>query len=95
MKLLTKIETEKKISFEKKSEIEEGAKLAKKIDELRSTYARESVNLKKFHEEQTKRLTDDITHLLGEKKTLENEIIRLKTSIIKINETIQLIKNLA
>lgn len=74
MKLLSKQEVNTLKTVERKKEIDEGAKLARKVDTLRELSAKEQVNLSKFSEESLKKIHADI-------KAAQSELDVIKQSI--------------
>lgn len=74
MKLLSKQEVSKQKALESKIEIDEGLKLAKKIDYLREQAPKEEINLKKFRDETLKQIKSEIDSLISEKNSLGVEI---------------------
>lgn len=81
MKLLSKADVQKKLTDDRKREIDEGAKLARKVDTLRKVSSEEEVNLRKFREETLKSIQSEITSKIGEKEILLNEIQTLSNEI--------------
>lgn len=77
-KLLNKNEITALKSDERKREIEEGAKLARKVDTLRELSSKEEVNLKKFRDESLKTIKNDIDVLLAQKNATQAEITALE-----------------
>lgn len=78
MKLLSKQEVTIEKSQQLKRDIDEGAKLAKKIDLLRETASSEETRLNKFREESLHRVKLEIQFLLIEKNNLEKEVASLR-----------------
>lgn len=74
MKLLDKKNIDVLKSSEKKFEIDEGLKLARKIDTLREISAKEEVNLSKFRTETLKNIKNEIDVLISEKISLQKNI---------------------
>lgn len=74
MKLLSKNELAQQKNLERKTEIDEGAKLARRIDSLRETYSKESVTLEKFHRETKSGLESELVALGDKKNVLINEV---------------------
>ncbi len=74
MRLLPKNEIARQKSFERKSEVDEGAKLARRVDNLRETAANEEASLAKFRVETLKRVKIDVDSLLAKKTGLEVEV---------------------
>lgn len=74
MRLLPKQEVNDRLKESRRIEIDEGAKLARKIDTLRETALKEEANLTKFREESIKIVTEEIKKLIEKKETLLKEI---------------------
>lgn len=74
MRLLPKNEVQGARALDRHREIEEGKKLATRVDDLRQLEAIEKANLLKFREESLKRVKAEIEALVLEKTSLENEI---------------------
>lgn len=77
MKLLTKQEIVREKSLERKNEIDEGVKLARRVDTLRQTVAKEEANLNKFRDESLKILRNDLETLQKQKEVLVSQINEL------------------
>lgn len=82
MRLLDKKEITADSVLERKRQIEEGVRLAKRIDALRQTELQEQANLGKFRIQTLKILKKEVDMLQAKKKALLKEI-----------ETLELIKN--
>lgn len=78
MRLLTKNEITKIRTDERKLEIDEGMKLANKVDTLRRTVLEEEAKITKFRDENIKQLREEITDGVEEKGELLAEIEALK-----------------
>lgn len=78
MKLLDKQTIVTLKSGERKKEIEEGVKLARKVDLLRETSAKEEINLSKFRIEALKKVQSDIDVLINEKNVLQSIVATLQ-----------------
>lgn len=78
MKLLDKRQIQVEKSTERKTEIEQGLKIARKVDELRQTLAKEQQALTVFREETTKDVRSKIADLVNKKNTLEQEVSLLE-----------------
>ncbi len=78
MKLLDKKEINKVKNLERRLEIDEGAKLAKRVDNLREISAKEQDNLLKFRRETIIKVKEDIDKFIYEKESLKNEISLLE-----------------
>ncbi len=84
MKLLSKNEINQKKTSERKLEIDEGIKLAKKVDSLRETFTEEQRNLEKFRSGTTKAVYEEIDCLISKKTDLVSEIEVLKENREKL-----------
>ncbi len=80
MKLLSRLEINNLKGGERKKEIDEGVKLAKKIDLLRETAAKEEANLAKFRTESLKIIREEIFDLTNFKQKIMEEIMALKNA---------------
>ncbi len=89
MKLLSKQDIQKQKASERKSEIDQGMTLAKKVDELRETVSKESSNLAKFRIESLKTIHQEIDELLQQKNNLSNEVEQMKQYLKKVQEIIK------
>lgn len=78
MRLLAKQQIEKDKSLEKRREIDEGIKLAKKVDKLREISAQEESNLKRFRDESIKVVKSEIDVLIVRKETLKSDVKELE-----------------
>lgn len=78
MRLLPKSEILEAKNLDRKIEIDEGAKLAGKIDLLRKTVAEEEQNLSKFRLESLKTLREEMGALKEQRDDLEKDIEGLK-----------------
>lgn len=78
MKLLTKQEISDKKTQERKLEVDEGIKLARKVDKLREMAVSEESNLAKFREENMRLLKESIEALTGQRDFLQNNIMALQ-----------------
>lgn len=78
VRLFQKNEIEKLSSIEKRAEIEEGMKLARRIDTLRSTLADEEKKVRLFRENTTQRVVDEINEKILYRDSLQREIAELK-----------------
>lgn len=79
MKLLPKSEVEKARATDKKREIDEGMKLAQRIDNLRETAALEEGELEKFRKETIKTIHEDITTESQRLDELKKKVSDLET----------------
>lgn len=77
MKLLEKNEIQQKKNAERRMEIEEGAKLARKVDNLRETAASEEARLSKFRDANLKKIKEEIDSLISKRDALTGEVERL------------------
>lgn len=77
MKLLTKTETRTAFTDQRKLDIDEGKKLATRVDVLRETLSREEQNLEKFRSETVKTIHQEIKTLNDQKETLRKEVKEL------------------
>lgn len=74
MKLLDRNTLNNQKSLERKREIDEGVKLARKLDTLREEVSKEEVKLKKYLAETSHEVQTQINALVEEKSSLEEEI---------------------
>lgn len=89
MKLLSKLDVTKNKAVERKREIDEGAKLARKVDGLRQLSAAEESNLTKFREESLKELNKVILSKQKESDDLDEDIKIKKGIRDKLLEPLQ------
>lgn len=89
MKLLSKSDVAKTKGLERKQEIEEGAKLARKVDGLRELSSKEEANITKFREESVKELNSQILSKQEEIDELDKDIKVKKEIRDKLNEPLQ------
>lgn len=89
MKILPKQEVTRLKAQERQVEITEGAKLAKKIDLLRKTYAEESVSLEKFHTESLKKIRQEIVEAIEERDRILKEVETLREERLKIKKLLE------
>lgn len=94
MNLLPKKEIDLLKSSEKKIEIDQGIRLARKIDLLRETAAQEEDNLRKFRDETLKVIKAEIDGLLRRKKIVEDEITLLENKKEDIKKELLLLSTL-
>lgn len=78
MRLLTKSEITRQKSVERKTEIDEGVKLARRIDEMRETLAKEEANLAKYRSETAPMVMKETDVLIEKRTTLQKDIAELK-----------------
>jgi len=74
MRLLDKKTIVQQKNLERKREIDEGVKLANKVDSLRETAAKEEKNLFQFRDANLAQVKKDIDRLLNQKEALNNEL---------------------
>lgn len=90
MKLLEKQQVNTQKAKERKLEIDEGAKLAKKIDILRETFSKEQTNLLKFRDESLENIRKEIELGIEKKNQLYREITeaeeRKKTLLLPLDK---------
>lgn len=79
MKLLAKSDVAKHKATEKQREIEEGVKLAQRVDTLREVVAHEEASLEKFRRETVASIHKEIVGLTAERDTLKAEVKTLQT----------------
>jgi chromosome segregation ATPase len=79
MRLMPKSEVAKAKANAQKREIDEGAKLAKRVDGLRETAAKEEAALTKFRIEQVEAMHAEIRPLAAERDALTGEVADLRT----------------
>lgn len=91
MKLLSKSDINTIKGTERQKEIQEGAKLAKKVDTLREVSAKEEENLKKFRDESLKILQVELDVKIKENERLDKEIAFKKEQKIKLEAPLDLI----
>ncbi len=78
MRLLSKSEIDKAKASEQKRTIDEGLKLARRVDNLREVASEEEASLAKFRKEQTAKINTELTSLYNSKETILGEISQLK-----------------
>jgi len=78
MRLLSKSEVTQAKALERQKEIEEGVKLAKRVDALREVGAEEEKSLSKFRSETILSIKNEITAKLDERDTLVKEVEELR-----------------
>ncbi len=78
MRLLTKSEIDTAKAAEQKRNIDEGLKLARRVDNLREVAAEEEASLAKFRKEQTAKIHAELEKLYETKGTLIGEVSQLK-----------------
>lgn len=92
MRLIDKKEVLIQKSQEKKREIDEGVKLAKSIDALRETHAKEQVSLKKFRDESFQVMKLEMEQQIIRKTQLTLEIEKLESERMRLHAPIDLIQ---
>lgn len=92
MKLLTKEDLQEKKSFERKKEIDEGVKLAKKVDTLRELSVVEQANLTKFRDETLNSIKNEITLATTQYNALQQQIKQLEEDRMRKMAPIDLTK---
>lgn len=78
IKLLTKREIDTKKSIERKSEIDEGVKLSRRVDSLREIQAEEQASLEKFRAETVAGIHKEIVQETNMRDTLHAEVVKLE-----------------
>jgi hypothetical protein len=86
MKLLEKTDIAKAKVLERQVEIQEGAKLAKKVDSLRQMKADEQANLLKFRDETIRKVRAEIDKYIREREILGEEVRSLDLKRTKLLE---------
>lgn len=81
MKLLDKVQISNLKVNERRRDVDEGVKLAKKIDLLRETASAEESRLAKFRTETLRLIKEDIDKLIAERDKLKDEVNNLKNGI--------------
>lgn len=82
IRLLSKSEVDKAKSLDRKNLIDEGVKLAKRVDSLRETAAQEDSSLQKFRNESVSRIYTEIREV-----TVELDSLRADVSVLKKEKT--------
>lgn len=78
MKLMPKSEVEKAKSAEQKQAVDEGMKLARRIDNLREIAASEEVSLENFRRTTVERIHEEISTETGKRDALRTEVATLE-----------------
>lgn len=78
MKLLDKKSLSQQKANERKLEVEEGAKLARKVDALRETASKEELNLAKFRIEYIKTIQTEMSELIERRDSLRSTVDSLE-----------------
>lgn len=81
MKLLEKQQVSSLKAKERKTEIDEGAKLARRVDALREMASKEQAILTKFREETAKVIQEDIDTLIRQRDNIKREIAEAQTRL--------------
>lgn len=81
MKLLKKEDIQQDYALERKLQIDEGMRLAHKIDSLRKSYVEEEQKLKIFREESLRAILAEINPLILKRQKLEAEIKALQANL--------------
>ena len=74
---------------ERKRDIDEGAKLAKKIDDLRRLASEEQTRLQKFRDESLKATRDEIDAVIREKENICREIESLRQEATRLKKVLE------
>ena len=74
MKLLSKTDIVTTKAKERLNEVQEGLKIAKKVDALREAAATEEVSLEKFRSETLKKVNEEINVAISERDALKEEV---------------------
>jgi len=90
MKLLDKKTIVTTKALERQKEVEEGLKLARKVDTLRNTASKEEANLAKFRTETLKTIQSQIDAKILEDKKLDESISRKREERLKLEAPIDL-----
>ena len=78
MRLLKKSEVTQKKAQARKQEIDEGVKIAQKVDAVRNTLAEEEANLDKFRTESVKNIKAELAPLEEKRDGLKKEVQELE-----------------
>lgn len=92
MKLLDKQDIQKRKATERKSEVDEGMKLARKVDELRRAGAEEESKLSAFRLMSLKAIQAEIDDRIAARDMLSAEIEGKRAWLKDVNELISKIK---
>lgn len=79
MKLLSKREIDASKALERKLEVDEGRKLAEKVDMLRRLYAEEQAKFARFRDETIHAVLGEIRILIEERDSLRSKVRQLRT----------------
>lgn len=86
MKLLVKSDIAKAKSVERQQEIQEGLKLAKRVDTLREVAAAEEASLAKWRTETVKLIQDEITSFAAKRDELQKQVSKLEADMVATME---------
>lgn len=89
MRLLSKEQITITQSLERQREIQEGAKLAKKVDDLRELSAKEQTNLIKFRDESLKEIKEEINSTILQRNAILNEVAELRSESDRLKKVIK------
>lgn len=89
MKLLDKREIDKSKALEMSRAVQEGAKLAKRVDALREAQAQEEVALAKFRKETLTKIHEEITYHATTRDALYNEVRTLEARKVEALKPIE------
>lgn len=78
LRLLNKREVDKAKSIDRKREVDEGTKLAKRVDGLRETVSKEEKNLKDFRDKTVSEVMSELKTLSDRKEYLKSDIEELE-----------------
>jgi hypothetical protein len=78
IRLLTKAEIDRAKADQRKKEVDEGLKLARRVDNLREVAAEEEASLSKFRKETVAKIHEELSTLEAKKSILVGEIGQLK-----------------
>lgn len=78
MRLLPKSEVDKAKASDRQREIDEGKKLATKVDTLRELHAEEEKGLEQFRQKTVKQIREEIDPLIAQKEALTSDISELE-----------------
>lgn len=84
MKLLPKSEIDRRKAVEQKTAVDEGLKLARKVDNLRQTVAEEDAALQKFRKETLATIHDEISKEVKKRDELKQEVSVLEDRRVKL-----------
>ena len=78
IRLLPKYEIDKKLAEEQRQKMEEGMKIADRVDTLRETLASEEQSFEKYRVESLKEIQNEIHLKIHERDVLVDEVVRLE-----------------